>query len=65
MENNKCVEKINFVFKLCEDYKGHDKSICEEIQPWTSGYQYNSVDYGSKCVYNEEDSKCEKQAKNC
>ena len=60
-ENNKCVEKTNYVFKYCSDYEGENQSICESIQPFKSNLE---IDYGSKCLY-DKDKGCFQVSKQC
>jgi hypothetical protein len=48
-ENNKCVEKANYVYKYCFEYDGKDKKICEAITP--RSISNNQILYGKKCVY--------------
>ena len=60
-ENNKCVEKTNYVFKYCSDFDGEDKSICESIQPFKNSLE---IDYSSKCLY-DEDKGCHSVRKQC
>ena len=49
-ENNKCIEKTNYIYKYCAEYGGKDKKICESIIPRSSWN--NAILYGEKCVYN-------------
>ena len=63
-ENNKCVEKTNYVFTFCSDYLGEDASICEAIQPFKSSMTYE-IDYGYKCTYDKSKKQCNKVKKQC
>ena len=63
-ENNKCVEKTNYVFTSCSDYLGEDASICEAIQPFKSSKTYE-IDYGYKCTYDKSNKQCNKVKKQC
>ena len=49
-ENNKCVEKTNYVYKLCNYYGGKDKKICEAIIPRSTWN--DQIIYGEKCAIN-------------
>ena len=60
-ENNKCVEKTNYVYKYCYEYGGKDKTICEAITPRSSWN--DRILYGKKCVLNY--LSCTEEAKEC
>ena len=64
--NNKCEEKINFVYNYCGDYVGEDKSICEAIKP-RSDSDNTRIETNSKCVLEEEGGSlyCVKKQKQC
>lgn len=54
LENNQCVEK----YIECENYKGNDKTICQEITPYISA---NSL---YKCALNSN-NRCTEVLKSC
>ena len=65
-DNNKCVDKINYVYSFCYEYSGDDKSICEAIQPRQENYiWYLNPDV--KCVLEENEGSfsCVQKPKEC
>ena len=64
-ENNKCVEKTNYVYETCYYYSGKDKSICEAIIPKTNSIFGKGIIYGEKCVIDNVYKSCKSINKVC
>lgn len=56
---NECIE----TYKICEDYNGNNKEICESIIPTYQKDDRNYIRYKLKCVY--ENQQCKTKTKSC